>query len=135
MKIITIENFLRLVRSLKAIQRELSGMIRKNRKNSLRVEAYGCEPGCQGCKCKFKIKINRKWIQDDSSDAAAFKKDWLKRFNRVYFNSTDKDGNQHEDVIPNFNVFQKPDDANSKIQVTCYKGVGNIRTGNIRTDS
>ena len=97
-------------------------MIRKNRKNSLRVEAYDCEPGCQRCLCKFKIKINRKWIQDDSSDAAAFKKDWLKRFNRVYFNSTDKDGNQHEDVIPNFNVFQKPDDANSKIQVTCYRG-------------
>ena len=66
------------------------------------------------CKCKFKIRVNRRWIEDTG---AAFKKEWLTRFNRVYFGSVDADGKPNEEVIPNYNIYYKPTPGDKSIQV------------------
>lgn len=92
------------------------GIIRKDRKNSLRVEAVGpdCGTGCVTCECNFKIRVNRKWIEPKG---AAFKKVWLQRFNRVYFNSTNRDGQQNIENVPNYNIYFRPSSVNEKAQV------------------
>ena len=85
----------------------LSRYIRKNKQNKLRVEAVGpeCGPDCTICECQFKIRINRRWIEPDG---IIFKKNWLQRFNRLFFNSTDENGHQNKEVIPNYNIYARP---------------------------